>query len=138
MQAKIDGIKPTHIDHERSPLLKAKILQTKADISRINKIGIKPNPIRLPTFSLIVMSINGRITAANIPIIGPLKIMVKPSPIAHQATFVFGNSLNLLIIGFFILFFWKPWNKSAGLFFIFNKLQIILHLFFKHGNTGYF
>ena len=72
------------------------------EIERISENIPAPNPITTPKFSLLAVSMIGRITAAKIPRNVGIKKVAKPRPIAQQAVFVFGFSLNLLIISFFI------------------------------------
>ncbi len=104
---KIAGTNPTHNTWDRSPCLKARMPTTRAETERINAAIIKPNPATAPTFSLLASSMIGRITEVNIPSIGNINRVPKPRPIAHQAVLVFGFSLNLLIISFFIFLFYQ-------------------------------
>lgn len=66
------------------------MLRMRVAIAKTNIPIPRLKPIIEATLSLVVREINGTITAAEIPKIGPLKIKTKPSDIAHFPNFVFG------------------------------------------------
>ncbi len=96
----IAGRKPNHKTQDLSPFLYPTNPNIMAETIVIIVIIIKPNPTVAPTFSLVAILKYGLMTVAKILSRDPRNKVDKPTAIVHQAIFVFGLSLNLLIITF--------------------------------------